>query len=61
MIPAGTVITVFSLMMVSLTEKNQPYQVFLSHGVLFGFGIALLYVYAPLIVLAVLLIVAYLG
>ncbi|KAL1940489.1 hypothetical protein VTO73DRAFT_9061 [Trametes versicolor] len=43
LIPAGTIITVFSLMMVSLSEKNQPYQVFLSHGVLFGFGIALLF------------------
>jgi len=48
-------------MMVSLSEKNQPYQVFLSHGVLFGFGIALLYVYASLLVLAISLIVAHLA
>ncbi|KAI0364987.1 MFS general substrate transporter [Pilatotrama ljubarskyi] len=42
-IPLGSIITVFSLMMVSLCEKDQAYQVFLSHGVLFGFGIALLF------------------
>ncbi|KAI0644764.1 monocarboxylate permease [Trametes meyenii] len=43
LIPTGTVITVFSLMMVSLSQKDQAYQVYLSHGVLFGFGIALLF------------------
>ncbi|KAH9846763.1 monocarboxylate permease [Lenzites betulinus] len=43
LIITGTVITVFSLMMVSLCQKDQAYQVFLSHGVLFGFGIALLF------------------
>lgn len=48
-------------MMVSLSEKNQPYQVFLSHGVLFGFGIALLYVLAPVLVLAVSLILAHIA
>ncbi|KAI0666933.1 monocarboxylate permease [Trametes maxima] len=43
LIPTGTIITVFSLMMVSLSQKDQAYQVYLSHGVLFGFGIALLF------------------
>ncbi|KAI0653062.1 monocarboxylate permease [Cubamyces menziesii] len=43
MIPLGTFICVFSLMMVSLCQKDQAYQVFLSHGVLFGLGIALLF------------------
>ncbi|KAI0763860.1 monocarboxylate permease [Trametes elegans] len=43
LIPLGSVITVFSLMMVSLCQKDQAYQVFLSHGVLFGIGIALLF------------------
>ena len=40
MLPLGTVISVFSLMMVSLAQKDQPYQIFLSQGVLFGFGLA---------------------
>ncbi|KAI0827531.1 monocarboxylate permease [Trametes gibbosa] len=43
LIITGTVITVFSLMMVSLCQTDKAYQVFLSHGVLFGFGIALLF------------------
>ncbi|TFK87296.1 MFS general substrate transporter [Polyporus arcularius HHB13444] len=43
MIPLGSFILVFALMMVSLTQYDQAYQVFLSHGVLFGLGIALLF------------------
>ncbi|RPD53739.1 monocarboxylate permease [Lentinus tigrinus ALCF2SS1-7] len=43
MLPVGSVISVFSLMMVSLAQKDQAYQIFLSHGVLFGIGISLLY------------------
>ncbi|KAI0767273.1 monocarboxylate permease [Fomes fomentarius] len=43
MIPLGTVISVFSLMMVSLAQKDHPYQIFLSQGVFFGFGLALLF------------------
>ncbi|KAH9848688.1 MFS general substrate transporter, partial [Lenzites betulinus] len=42
-IPLGSFLCVFSLMMVSLCQKDKPYQVFLSHGVLFGTGIALLF------------------
>ena len=34
-------------MMVSLCQKDQAYQVFLSQGVLFGIGIALLYAKKP--------------
>ncbi|RDX40833.1 MFS general substrate transporter [Lentinus brumalis] len=43
MLPVGSVISVFALMMVSLAQKDHAYQVFLSHGVLFGIGISLLY------------------
>ncbi|KAI0634088.1 MFS general substrate transporter [Trametes polyzona] len=42
-IPLGSFLCVFSLMMVSLCQKDKPYQVFLSHGLLFGTGIALLF------------------
>ncbi|EMD37082.1 hypothetical protein CERSUDRAFT_51719 [Gelatoporia subvermispora B] len=43
MLPVGSVITVFSLMMVSLTQENKPYQLFLSQGILFGIGISLIF------------------
>ncbi|KAI0768212.1 major facilitator superfamily domain-containing protein [Trametes elegans] len=43
LIPAGSFICVFSMMMVSLCQKDQAYQLFLSQGVLFGIGIALLF------------------
>ncbi|TBU46221.1 monocarboxylate permease [Dichomitus squalens] len=43
LIPAGTLISVFSLMMVSLAQKDQAYQVILSQGVLFGIGLAMLF------------------
>ncbi|KAI8990711.1 monocarboxylate permease [Trametes punicea] len=43
LIPCGSFLCVFSLMMVSLCQKDQAYQVFLSQGVLFGIGIALLF------------------
>ncbi|CDO77904.1 hypothetical protein BN946_scf184692.g2 [Trametes cinnabarina] len=43
MIPAGSFICVFALMMVSLCENDHAYQVLLSQGVLFGIGIALLF------------------
>ncbi|KAI0357828.1 MFS general substrate transporter [Trametes cingulata] len=43
LIPLGSIICVFALMMVSLVQPNHPYQIFLSHGVLFGVGISLLF------------------
>ncbi|KAI9056296.1 monocarboxylate permease [Trametes sanguinea] len=43
MIPAGSFLCVFGLMMVSLCQKDQAYQVVLAQGVLFGVGIALLF------------------
>ncbi|KAI8989624.1 major facilitator superfamily domain-containing protein [Trametes punicea] len=43
LIPLGSAICVLALMMVSLAQENQVYQVFLSHGVLFGIGISLLF------------------
>ncbi|EIW53525.1 MFS general substrate transporter [Trametes versicolor FP-101664 SS1] len=43
MIPLGSFLCVFSLMMVSLCQKDQAYQVFLSQGLLFGAGIGLLF------------------
>ncbi|OCH92770.1 MFS general substrate transporter [Obba rivulosa] len=43
LLPLGTVITVFSLMMVSLAQENKPYQLFLSQGILFGIGISLIF------------------
>ncbi|KAL7284573.1 hypothetical protein ACG7TL_001865 [Trametes sanguinea] len=46
MIPVGSFLCVFGLMMVSLCQKDQAYQVVLSQGVLFGIGIALLLFYA---------------
>ncbi|GBE83587.1 major facilitator superfamily domain-containing protein [Sparassis latifolia] len=42
-IPVGSFLTVFSLMMVSLAQENQPYQLFLSQGILFGIGIAAIF------------------
>ena len=42
LIPLGSVICVFAMMMVSLTEQDQPYQLFLSQGVLYGLGLALM-------------------
>ncbi|KAI0922957.1 hypothetical protein AcV5_009814 [Taiwanofungus camphoratus] len=43
LIPLGSFLTVFSLMMVSLAQHDQPYQLFLAHGLLFGMGIACLF------------------
>ncbi|KAI0742078.1 monocarboxylate permease [Daedaleopsis nitida] len=43
LIPLGSVVCVFAMMMVSLTQKDQAYQLFLSQGVLFGIGIALMF------------------
>ncbi|KAI0753291.1 monocarboxylate permease [Daedaleopsis nitida] len=42
-IPLGSVISVFSMMMVSLAQKDQAYQLFLAQGLLFGIGLALLF------------------
>ncbi|OBZ66781.1 Riboflavin transporter MCH5 [Grifola frondosa] len=39
----GSFIAVFSMMMISLAQKDQPYQLFLSQGVLFGIGIAMIF------------------
>ena len=47
------------MMMVSLAQKDQAYQLFLSHGVLFGIGIALMYVrHGPSLALAPTLLTA---
>ncbi|OBZ75018.1 Riboflavin transporter MCH5 [Grifola frondosa] len=43
LIPLGSLITVFSLMMLSLVRENQPYQIFLAQGLLFGSGIAMIF------------------
>ncbi|CDO77908.1 hypothetical protein BN946_scf184692.g6 [Trametes cinnabarina] len=43
LIPLGSVVCVLALVMVSLARPDQTYQVFLSHGVLFGIGISLLF------------------
>ncbi|PIL29485.1 MFS general substrate transporter [Ganoderma sinense ZZ0214-1] len=43
LIPLGSVLCVFAMMMVSLAQKDQAYQLFLSHGVVFGIGIALMF------------------
>ncbi|KAI0688204.1 monocarboxylate permease [Cerioporus squamosus] len=43
LVPLGSVVCVFAMMMVSLTQKDQAYQLFLSQGVLFGIGIALMF------------------
>ncbi|EJF60629.1 monocarboxylate permease [Dichomitus squalens LYAD-421 SS1] len=43
LVPLGSVLCVFAMMMVSLTEKDHAYQLFLSQGVLFGLGIALMF------------------
>lgn len=40
----GSSLCVIAMMMVSLTQKDHAYQLFLSHGVLFGIGIAAMYV-----------------
>lgn len=42
LIVSGSLVTVFALMMLSLS--TELYQVFLTHGVLFGLGCGLLYV-----------------
>ena len=39
--PLGTVLTVLSMMMLSLTGEGQVYQFFLCQGVLFGVGNAI--------------------
>ncbi len=44
LIPLGSVVCVFAMMMVSLTQEDEAYELFLSQGVLFGIGIALMYV-----------------
>ena len=49
LIYVGSVLSVFSLMMLSLVQTDQAYQVFLSHGVLFGIGISMLYVHFVLV------------
>lgn len=36
--PLGTLLTVFSMMMLSLAKEGQSYQFFLCQGVLFGVG-----------------------
>lgn len=43
LMPLGSVITVFAMMMVSLGQENQTYQFFLSQGILFGIGVALVF------------------
>ncbi|KAL1920215.1 uncharacterized protein VTP21DRAFT_1361 [Calcarisporiella thermophila] len=43
LIPVGSFLTVFSLMMLSICQKNQIYQFFITQGILFGLGNALLF------------------
>nr|VWP00292.1 Bud site selection protein 6 [Ganoderma boninense] len=43
LIPLGSFLCVFAMMMVSLAQQDQAYQLFLSQGVLFGLGIACLF------------------
>lgn len=43
LIPLGSFLIVFSLMMVSLVQPDKPYQLFLSQGLLFGFGLACIF------------------
>ncbi|KAM5544505.1 hypothetical protein V8D89_002165 [Ganoderma adspersum] len=38
LIPLGSFLCVFAMMMISLAQKDQAYQLFLSQGVLFGIG-----------------------
>ncbi|KAL0954005.1 hypothetical protein HGRIS_005162 [Hohenbuehelia grisea] len=40
--PLGSCITVLSIILVSFCHENQPYQFFLTHGVLFGIGCSIL-------------------
>ena len=42
LIPLGSALCVLAMMMVSLAQKDHAYQLFLSQGVLFGFGLALM-------------------
>ncbi|TCD62054.1 hypothetical protein EIP91_007530 [Steccherinum ochraceum] len=43
LLPLGSFITVLSMMLLSLCKANHPYQFFLCHGILFGFGNALVF------------------
>ncbi|KZT64140.1 MFS general substrate transporter [Daedalea quercina L-15889] len=43
LIPLGSFLVVFSLMMLSLVQPNKPYQIFLSQGICFGFGLACIF------------------
>ncbi|KAI0794344.1 monocarboxylate permease [Fomes fomentarius] len=43
LVPLGSFVCVFAMMMVSLTQPDCAYQLFLSQGVLFGIGIALMF------------------
>ncbi|PIL29481.1 MFS general substrate transporter [Ganoderma sinense ZZ0214-1] len=47
LMPLGSFLCVLSMMMASLAQKDQAYQLFLSHGVLFGVGMALMYASSP--------------
>ncbi|KAI0730854.1 monocarboxylate permease [Earliella scabrosa] len=43
LIPLGSILCVVAMMMVSLTQHDHAYQLFLSQGILFGFGLTLLF------------------
>ena len=43
LIPLGSSLCVIAMMMISLAQTDKAYQLFLSQGVLFGIGIALMY------------------
>lgn len=43
LIPLGSFLIVFSLMMVSLAQQDKPYQLFLAQGLLFGMGLACIF------------------
>ena len=42
-LPLGSTLSVVAIMMISLTQKDQLYQPFLSQGILLGVGVALMY------------------
>ncbi|KAI9056291.1 MFS general substrate transporter [Trametes sanguinea] len=43
LIPLGSIVCILALVLVSFAKPNEAYQVFLSHGVLFGIGISILF------------------
>jgi len=46
LVPLGSVIIVISLMLLSLCQANHAYQFFLTHGLLFGIGITIAWLFS---------------